>query len=92
METAVDFAAVGRVSKHVDLRSVRLAAISAQSNQAIAGRALVPKIDLACRLGDHDASKIEVVCDYTFVAYADEAQTIQSTIQYVVWDLAELLA
>jgi preprotein translocase subunit SecB len=84
LETTVNYAAVGRVSKHVDLKGVRLAAISAQCNPAVPGRVLVPKVDLECQLGDHDESNIEVVCDYTFVAHADDAQAIQSKLQYLV--------
>jgi len=83
LETTVDLAAVGRVAKRVELKGVRLAEISAMCNPKVQGP-LVPNVKLECKLGEHAANSIEVVCDYTFVAQSDQVQAIESKIKYLL--------
>jgi preprotein translocase subunit SecB len=84
LEKTVDFAAVSRVAKRVELKGVRLAEISAKCDPSALGPSLRPTVDLDCKLGNHDATTLEVVCDYTFVAHSDQTQAIESAIKYLL--------
>jgi preprotein translocase subunit SecB len=84
LDRTVDLAAVNRVAKHVELKGVRLAEISAKCDPATIGPALIPNVDLDCQLGAYDTANIDVICNYTFAAKSDEKQTIQSVIVYVL--------
>jgi hypothetical protein len=83
LETTVDLAAVGRVAKRVELKGVRLAEISAKCDPKVEGP-LKPTVNLDCKIGDHDANTIEVVCNYTFVAHSEQLQAIESAIKYLL--------
>ena len=84
MERTVDLTAVNRVSTRVELKGVRLVAISAACNPSISGPSLRPEVNLDCKLGNYDATTLEVICDYTFVAHSDQEQAIESTIRYLL--------
>jgi preprotein translocase subunit SecB len=84
LERTVDFAAVSRVAKRVDLKGVRLSEISAKCDQKAIGPTLNPTVDLNCTVGDHDAANVEVVCDYTFSADTDTNKAIESRIQFIL--------
>ena len=84
MERTIDFDAVGRVAKRVELKGVRLVEISAKCDPSVSGSSLVPTVNLDCKPGAHDANSLEVVCDYTFIAHSDEKQAIESAIQYLL--------
>ncbi len=84
MDRTVDLAAVNRVAKRVELKGVRLAEISAKCDPKVIGPSLMPAVDLDCRLGDHDESNLEVICNYTFTAQSEGAQAVQSTIVYLL--------
>lgn len=83
MERTVDLAAVGRVAKKVELKAVRLAEISAKCMPEVSG-SLLPDVNLDCRIGKHDATNVEVICDYKFVARSDTEQAIESAITYLL--------
>ena len=84
MEKTVDFAAVGRVAKRVELKGVRLAAINAKCAPDILSSSLMPSVGLDCRLGKHESKILEVVCDYTFSALSAESKAIESNITYLL--------
>jgi preprotein translocase subunit SecB len=83
LETTVDFAAVGRVAKHTELRGVRVIEIAAQCNPKVFGT-LQPKVDLKCAVSGRDASSLEVTCNYTFTAHSDQALAAEATIGYLL--------
>ena len=84
MQKTVDLAAVSRVARRVELTGVRLAAILAKCDSKVVGTSLEPEVNLDCKLGEHNESAIEVVCDYTFIAHSGETQAIESAIQYLL--------
>lgn len=84
MERTIDFDAVGRVAKRVELKGVRLVEISAKCDPNILGPSLVPTVNLECKPGAYDANRMEVICDYTFIAQSDEKQAIESAIRYLL--------
>jgi len=89
LESAIDFAAVGRVAKVVELKSVRLTEISARCAPLVQGT-LVPFVDLKCIPGTLRTSTLEVICDYTFTADAEEVQAVESKIRYLLlYEIAE---
>ena len=83
MERTVDLAAVGRVAKKVELKAVRLAEISAKCMPDILG-SLLPDVDLDCHVGRHDATSVEVVCNYKFTARSGDQQAVDSAIRYLL--------
>jgi len=83
LETSVDLAAVGRVAKRVELKGVRLADISAKCDPKIEGP-LEPLVTLECKVGNHTAASVEVICNYTFVAHSGQSQAIESAITYLL--------
>ncbi|HYW38358.1 MAG TPA: hypothetical protein VE957_09615 [Terriglobales bacterium] len=88
MERTVDFAAVSRVAKRVELKSVRLAGISAKCEPSVEGT-LVPSINLDCKPGAVGPKALEVICEYTFTARSNQVQAVESTIKYLlVYEIA----
>jgi preprotein translocase subunit SecB len=85
LEKTVDFAAVGRVAKRVELKSVRLTEISAKCDPSVEGT-LLPSVNLECKPGDTLASgkQLEVICEYTFTAHCGQVQAVESTITYLL--------
>jgi preprotein translocase subunit SecB len=84
LERAVDLAAVGRVAKRVELKGVRLAAINAKCAPEVLSSSLMPSVELDCKLGKHGENSLEVVCDYTFIAQAEQTKAIESSITYLL--------
>ncbi len=84
MERTVDLAAVGRVAKRVELKGVRLAAISAKCAPEVSGSSLMPNVELDCKLGKHGEGSLEIVCDYTFSAQSEQTKAIESSITYLL--------
>jgi preprotein translocase subunit SecB len=41
-------------------------------------------VDLDCHVGKHDATSVEVVCNYKFTARSGEQQAVDSTIGYLL--------
>jgi preprotein translocase subunit SecB len=83
LERTVDFAAVGRVAKRVELKSVRLIEISGKCEPSIEGT-LVPAVNLECKPGTPQPGILEVICEYTFTAHSNQAQAVESTIKYLL--------
>lgn len=89
MDRTVDFAAVGRVAKQVELKAVRLAKISGSCMPEVSG-SLVPDIDLDCKVGNHAGGSLQVLCEYKFIAHANSEKAIESVITYLLeYDIAE---
>jgi preprotein translocase subunit SecB len=84
LETTVDLAAVNRVAKRVELKGVRLAGITASCDPNALGPSLKPDVNLDCKLGDHNDTNLEVVCNYTFLAQSGEVKAIESEIRYLL--------
>ena len=84
LERTVDLAAVARVAARVELKHVRLTEISAKCDPNAPGPSLEPSVDLACRLGEHDGSNLEVICHCKFVAQSKQLQAIESGITYLL--------
>lgn len=84
MDRPVDLAAVNRVAKRVELKGVRLSEISAKCDPTVIGPSLMPNVDLDCKVGEHNESSLEVICNYTFAAQSEAKQAIQSTITYLL--------
>ena len=83
METTVDFAAVGRVARHTELRDVRVTEMSAKCSPKVTG-ALHPSVDLHCSIAERDEKMLEVTCDCSFSAYCGEMLAAQVQIQYLL--------
>lgn len=84
LERTVDLAAVNRVAKRVELKGVRLAGITANCDPRALGASLLPDVNLECKLGNHNETNLEVVCDYTFIAKSESTQAIHSEIKYLL--------
>jgi preprotein translocase subunit SecB len=84
LDRPVDLAAVNRVAKRVELKGVRLSEISAKCDPTVIGPSLMPNVDLDCKVGEHNESSLEVICNYTFAAQSEGKQVIQSTITYLL--------
>ena len=88
MDRTVDFAAIARVAKRSELRSVRLIEIIAKCSPGNGG-ALVPYIKLECKPRTVANDVLEVVCDYTFTAHTNEVQVVSCAISYALeYDVA----
>lgn len=88
MERTVDFAAIARIAKKAELKSLRLIAITAESKPSVMGT-LVPNVELECKPGTLEGGMLEVLCEYTFTAHSNEVQAVSSTITYLlVYDIS----
>ena len=88
MDRTVDFVAIGRVAKRVDLKSVRLTEISAKCEPSDEGT-LVPSVNLECKAGTLRPGTLEVICEYTFTAHSNHVQAVISEIKYLlVYEIA----
>jgi hypothetical protein len=83
MEKTVDFAAIGRVAKRSELKSLRLIGITGKCNKSVMGT-LVPSVDLDCKPGQIDGNTLQVICEYKFSAYSDDVEAVTSTITYLL--------
>lgn len=83
MERTVNFAAVSRVAKRVELKGIRLTEISAKCDPMVLG-ALEPEVDLECRIGDQRTDALEVVCDYKFLVHSEHSQVAEAAIRYLL--------
>jgi preprotein translocase subunit SecB len=80
-EIIVDFAAVGRVSSCVELKSIRLTDLSAKCNANVIGT-LEPAVDQDCRVAGQESGVLGVQCTYRFTARVGETQVAEASIQY----------
>ena len=83
MERTVDFAAIARVAKRAELKSVRMTEISARCEPAVLGT-LVPSVNLECKPGTLDQGTLEVICEYEFAARVDQVQVVESRITFLL--------
>jgi preprotein translocase subunit SecB len=83
VERTVDFAAIARVAQRSELKSVRLISTTAKCEPTVLGT-LVPHVDLECRPGAVEDDSLEVICEYTFTAHANEVQAVSATIAYLL--------
>jgi preprotein translocase subunit SecB len=83
LETTVDFVAVGRVARHIELKGVRITEMSAKCNPKILG-SLHPSVDLQCAVASRDGNVLEVACNYTFAVHSGEALAAQAAISYLL--------
>ena len=83
MERTVDFAAIARVAKRAELKSIRLIEITASCNPTATG-ALVPSVELDCKPGSVSGDALEVVCEYAFRVHSDDIDVVSSTISYLL--------
>jgi preprotein translocase subunit SecB len=83
LERNVDFAAIARVAKRAELRSVRMVEISAKCDPAALGT-LVPSVNVECKSGSLNDGILEVICVYDFAAHANEVQAVESKITYLL--------
>jgi preprotein translocase subunit SecB len=83
MEKTVDFAAVGRVARHTELKDVRIVEMLAKCSPKLTGD-LHPSIDLHCSIVGKDEKMLEVACDCSFSAHCGETLAAQVQIQYLL--------
>ena len=83
MEKTVDFAAIGRVAKRSELKSLRLISISSKCDKTVMGT-LVPSIELNCSPGVLENSTLEVTCEYSFTAHSSAVEAVSATIVYLL--------
>lgn len=62
---------------------MRLTEVSAKCEPSVQGT-LVPSVDLECKPGLLGPSVLEVICEYTFTAHANQLQAIESVIKYLL--------
>jgi preprotein translocase subunit SecB len=84
LERTVDFAAIARVAKKAELKSVRMIEISARCETAVLGTTLVPAVNLECKPGALSKGTFEVLCEYEFSARIDKVQVVESKITYLL--------
>ena len=83
MDKIVDFAAVARISKHIELKGVRLIQITAKCDPKVYGT-LEPSVDVSCAVATHTDSALEVSCDYTFNVSSSDAPVADAEISYLL--------
>jgi preprotein translocase subunit SecB len=83
LDHTVDFAAVARVSKHIELKGIRLIHITAKCDPQIYGT-LEPLVDFTCSVFKRTDSALGVSCDYKFSVSSDEAQVADAEIRYLL--------
>ena len=83
MERAIDLAAIARVAKRSELKSLRLVAIKAECNKSVMGT-LVPSVDLNCKPARVEGNALEVICEYKFTAHSNAAVAVSSTFTYLL--------
>jgi preprotein translocase subunit SecB len=82
-EKIVDYAAVGRVAKLVELKNVRLSEIVAKSDPHGAGP-LEAQLDIQCSVLSRENQVLEVVCSYKFAAHVAKTEIAAADIKYLV--------
>jgi preprotein translocase subunit SecB len=82
-EKLIDYAAVGRVSKRVELKNILLSEIVAKCNQNVIGP-LEAQIDSECSVHSKENQKLEILCNYKFAARAAESEIAHADIKYLV--------
>ena len=94
MEKAVDFIAVNRVARRVELKHIYLTQLSAKCDPSGPTGALVPTVDHTCSVRGKDGEVLEIACDYRFAVRSSatgeakgavDAPTVaEATIQYLL--------
>jgi preprotein translocase subunit SecB len=79
----IDYAAVGRVSKRVELKNVLLSEIVAKCNHNVTGP-LEAQLDSECSVHSRENQKLEILCNYKFAARAAELEIASADIKYLV--------
>jgi hypothetical protein len=82
-ERFVDFAAVGRVSARVELKTIRVIDVSAKCDPKMVG-ALDPMLDLNCEIIGRERSVLQVACAYKFSARVADVQVVDAMIRYLL--------
>jgi preprotein translocase subunit SecB len=82
-EKVVDFAAVGRISQRVELKTVRLMEMIAKCVSKAVGP-LEAKLESNCSVLTNEKETLEVLCDYKFSAHAAEREIASALVKYVV--------
>jgi preprotein translocase subunit SecB len=82
-EKIVDYAAVGRVAKLVELKNVRLSEIIAKSDPHAVGP-LEAQLDIQCSVHSRENQVLEIVCNYKFAAHVAETEIAAADIKYLV--------
>ena len=82
-QATVDFAAAGRVAKRSELKSIRLAEVSAKCDPKISAP-LEPAVDVKCEVASHDGSALEILATCQFTARTTQAQVAEATIKYLL--------
>lgn len=82
-EKTVDFIALGRVSKRAELKSIRLAAVSAKCENAVPGP-LEPSLEPDCSVVSREANTLRVACSYRFAARVGQVQVAEATMKYLM--------
>jgi len=79
----VDFAAVGRVSKFVELKDVRLVEVSAKCDPKATGP-LEAEFAHQSAIAGRGEDSLEVTSDYSFIGKAAQVSVIEIKIKYLV--------
>jgi len=82
-QATVDFAAAGRVAKRSELKSIRLAEVSAKCDPKISAP-LEPTVDVKCEVASQDGSALEILATCQFTARTTQAQVVEATIKYLL--------
>jgi preprotein translocase subunit SecB len=82
-DRAVDFAAVGRVSHRIELKTVRLMEIAAKCVSKAIGP-LEAKLESNCSVLTKENEVLEILCDYKFSAHTAGVEIASALVKYVV--------
>jgi|SRR4051812_12310963 preprotein translocase subunit SecB len=82
--TTVDFAAVGRVSKHAEIKEVRLVEVAAKSELEMLAGSLKPEVRHDTSIKQISADSMEIVADYEFSGSLGEKKVVVITMKYVL--------
>ncbi len=82
-QATVDLAAVGRVSKYIELKDIRVVDVSAKAGHNVVGP-LEADFKLNCSIANRGDDSLEVRCDYQFVGRTAETPVVDIAIGYLV--------
>jgi hypothetical protein len=83
-QSTVDFAAVGRVSKYIELNDIRLTEVSAKFDPVANIGPLASEFAHECTVAGHGKDFLDVACGYHFAGRTGQTQAIEILIKYLL--------
>jgi hypothetical protein len=83
-QSTVDFAAVGRVSKYIELKDIRLTEVLAKCDPVASSGPLASEFAHDCAVVGSGKDFLDVTCGYHFAGRTGETQVIEISIKYLV--------